>query len=358
MGEGAREAEKLGSGKREAGKEERQPSRRARVLVAIAIGAASVGLLLIYRLHSSRPSDFDQVWFGARAIWSGQNPYQLIGPGRAFHWDWPLYYPATALMLISPLALLPVAVARCVFVAGSAALLAYGLTRESWVRLPLFASCAFMVAVVAAQWSPLMTAVLCMPALAWVVSAKPNIGLALLAADPRARTLGAAALGAIVMIVASLVLLPSWPRDWIAITRAAPHFTIPLLHRGGFLLALVLLRWRRPEARLLAALAILPQNMVIYDTLPLFVIPRTFRQALVLATLNNAGFAAGLLLINPHPQSTSANYYSGDLLVACAYLPAMVIVLMRPNEGALPAWIERRVPWLRARSGSESLDIG
>src|SRR6185312_10208820 len=184
MGEGAREAEKLGSGKREAGKEERQPSRRARVLVAIAIGAASVGLLLIYRLHSSRPSDFDQVWFGARAIWSGQNPYELIGPGREFQWGWPLYYPATALVLMSPLALLPVALARCLFVGASAALLAYGVTRISWARLPLFGSCAFMVAAVAAQWSPLMTAALCMPALAWIVSAKPNIGFALFAADP------------------------------------------------------------------------------------------------------------------------------------------------------------------------------
>jgi len=353
MGEEGREA-----GKREAGKEERQPSRRARVLVALAIGVCSVGLLLVYRMHSARPSDFDQVWFGARAIWSGRNPYDLIGPGREFQWGWPLYYPATALVLMSPLALLPVALARCLFVGASAALLAYGVTRISWARLPLFGSCAFMVAAVAAQWSPLMTAALCMPALAWIVSAKPNIGFALFAADPSLKVIYRAALGTIVLALIGLLLLPSWPGNWMTITRAAPHFTVPLLHRGGFLLALVLLRWRRPEARLLAALAVLPQNMVIYATLPLFLIPRTFRQALLLAALNNLAFIVGLLLISPHPRSVAENYYAGDLLVALCYIPALVMVLMRPNEGSLPAWIVRAIPRVSAKGESESFRTG
>ena len=353
MGEEGREA-----GKREAGKEERQPSRRARVLVALAIGVCSVGFLLVYRMHSARPSDFDQVWFGARAIWSGRNPYDLIGPGREFQWGWPLYYPATALVLMSPLALLPVALARCLFVGASAALLAYGVTRISWVRLPLFGSCAFMVAAVAAQWSPLMTAALCMPALAWIVSAKPNIGFALFAADPSLKVIYRAALGTIVLALIGLWLLPSWPGNWMTITRAAPHFTVPLLHRGGFLLALVLLRWRRPEARLLAALAVLPQNMVIYATLPLFLIPRTFRQALLLAALNNLAFIVGLLLISPHPRSVAENYYAGDLLVALCYIPALVMVLMRPNEGSLPAWIVRAIPRVSAKGESESFRTG
>ena len=353
MGEEGREA-----GKREAGKEERQPSRRARVLVALAIGVCSVGLLLVYRMHSARPSDFDQVWFVARAIWSGRNPYDLIGPGREFQWGWPLYYPATALVLMSPLALLPVALARCLFVGASAALLAYGVTRISWVRLPLFGSCAFMVAAVAAQWSPLMTAALCMPALAWIVSAKPNIGFALFAADPSLKVIYRAALGTIVLALIALLLLPSWPGNWMTITRAAPHFTVPLLHRGGFLLALVLLRWRRPEARLLAALAVLPQNMVIYATLPLFLIPRTFRQALLLAALNNLAFIVGLLLISPHPRSVAENYYAGDLLVALCYIPALVMVLMRPNEGSLPAWIVRAIPRVSAKGESESFRTG
>jgi len=353
MGEEEREA-----GKRETGKEERQPSRRARVLVALAIGVCSVGFLLVYRMHSARPSDFDQVWFGARAIWSGRNPYDLIGPGREFQWGWPLYYPATALVLMSPLALLPVALARCLFVGASAALLAYGVTRISWARLPLFGSCAFMVAAVAAQWSPLMTAALCMPALAWIVSAKPNIGFALFAADPSLKVIYRAALGTIVLALIGLLLLPSWPGNWMTITRAAPHFTVPLLHRGGFLLALVLLRWRRPEARLLAALAVLPQNMVIYATLPLFLIPRTFRQALLLAALNNLAFIVGLLLISPHPRSVAENYYAGDLLVALCYIPALVMVLMRPNEGSLPAWIVRAIPRVSAKGESESFRTG
>ncbi|MGH7625986.1 MAG: hypothetical protein ACREOJ_11815 [Gemmatimonadaceae bacterium] len=319
----------------------------------------AVALLLVGRSLQSRPSDFDQVWFGARAIWSGQNPYELIGPGRALQWDWPLYYPATALILVSPLALLPLVLARAVFVGASTALLAYGVTRESWFRLTLFCSGAYGIAAMAAQWSPLLTAAICLPALAFVVPAKPNIGTAIIASNPTRATLRSATLGAIVLVAVSLILMPSWPMRWLATVRSGSGFLAPIGYRGGVLLLLGLLRWRRPEARLLIALAILPHNLVIYATLPLFVIPRTFGEMLAMTALNTLALICITLVVQLHaPSFVDNRYMAGDVLVALCYLPALFMVLMRPNEGALPAWIERRVPWLRARSGSESLDIG
>ena len=325
-----------------------QPSNRARLFVAIAIGAATTGYLVLGTMLQPGPRDFDQVWFGARALWAGKNPYDLVGPGRAFDWPWPLYYPVTALLVVSPLALLPVNLARLLFVGGSAALLSYGITRESWVRLPVFGSCAFALAVLAAQWSPLLTAILCFPALAWLVPVKPNVGLAVMAYEPTAFVLRLVLASTISLVLLGFILLPSWPRDWISVVRSAPHFTVPLRHWGGPILLLALLRWRRPEARLLAILSIIPQNMVIYATLPLFLIPRTFRQALVLTALNNAAFAFIVLIIGA-PQSTTENFYQGATLVALCYLPALILVLRRPNEGHVPAWIERSVTRIRSR---------
>lgn len=323
------------------------PSRRARLLVAAVIGAATVAYLVIGLSMHSGPRDFDQVWFGARALWTGRNPYDLVGPGRAFDWPWPLYYPATALLIVSPLALLPVDIARVIFVGGSATLLAYGVTRESWTRLPLFGSCAFALAVLAAQWSPLLTAILCLPALAYLVPVKPNIGLAVVAHEPTLAVVRRVVVSTMGLAIIGLILLPSWPGDWLAVVRSAPHFTIPISHLGGPLLLLALLRWRRPEARLLVALSVVPQNMVIYATLPLFLIPRTFREVLVMTALNNAAFVF-ILMVLGMPRSPAENYYNGDALVALCYLPCLIMVLRRPNEGDVPGWAERAIARIRA----------
>jgi len=50
------------------------PSRRARLLVAATIGAATIAYLLLSLSLQPGARDFDQVWFGSRALWMGQNP--------------------------------------------------------------------------------------------------------------------------------------------------------------------------------------------------------------------------------------------------------------------------------------------
>ncbi|HET7551214.1 MAG TPA: hypothetical protein VFK04_07985 [Gemmatimonadaceae bacterium] len=316
------------------------PSRRARISIALAIGAGSV-IVLVIRMHLMGGSaDFDQVWFGARALWTGQNPYDLVGPGRAFGWRWPLYYPATALIAVSPLAFFPVAVARALFVGISAALLAYGVTRESWARLPLFASGAFIVAVMAAQWSPLLTAAACLPTLSCIISAKPNIGLGVLAREPARGAIGYAAAGSLLLAAASFALLPSWPIDWLHAVRAGTGFAAPIAHSGGFLLLLAALRWRTPEGRLLLAMSLIPHNVTLYATLPLFLIPRTYRESLTLTILNGVA-ALVIMQVLPAPESASDLRRYGDVLVLLCYLPCLFTVLRRPNEGVLPEWIKR-----------------
>jgi hypothetical protein len=266
----------------------------------------------------------------------GGNPYALIGPGLQFDWPWPMFYPGTTLVVSMPLVILPELYAATVFVAVSAGLLAFAVTQDGWYRLPLFLSSAFIIAVRAAQWSPLMTAGLCVPALAWVVAAKPNMGIVLLAFSRSSKAVAIALVGGAMLAGLSLILLPGWPADWISNVRSAHQFTVPLTRWGGVLVLLALLRWRRPEARLIVALACMPQTAYWYEGLPLLLIPATYRESLTLSLLSAFGFLLERYLVGNQPNV--AFHDVGTLMVLFLYLPATIMVLRRPNAGEPPEW--------------------
>ena len=206
----------------------------------------------------THPGDFGLSWFGARSLMHGVNPYDLVGPGRPYNWPWPQVYPATAFVAAMPLAILPQLAATLVFVFVSCALLAYSVTEQGWERIPMFGSAAFIIAAGAAQWSPLFTAALGIPVLGLFFAAKPTIGLVLGAAgDPQLQKL--AVIGGMALTVASLILFPAWPRVWLAQLHYATQMAAPLARFGGIAILLALLRWRRPEARLILLLACVPQ---------------------------------------------------------------------------------------------------
>jgi hypothetical protein len=191
-------------------------------------------------------SDFDQVWAGAKALWEGKDPYVVVGPGREFGWNWPLYYPLPALVALAPLGLLPVIAARAVFASLSAGLLAWAVTRDGWNRLPVFISVSFLVNVELGQWSALYAAAFFLPALGAVAIAKPNFALPLMAGATRLRTVTWIVAGAIVLLIISQVIHPGWHEGWLTNLRTAPHFKPHVLRPLGFLLLLAALRWRRP----------------------------------------------------------------------------------------------------------------
>ena len=313
------------------------PTTRARISVAIGIALLSAALFFGERLREpGSHSDFGQAWFGARALFHGTNPYSLIGPGLQFDWPWPMFYPGTTLIISMPFVILPELYAATVFVAVSAGLLAFAVTKDGWYRLPLFLSSAFVIAVRAAQWSPLMTAALCIPALAWVIAAKPNFGIVLVAFSRSSKAVMIALAGCVLLAGLSLVLLPSWPADWISNIGSAHQFTIPLGRWGGALVLLALLRWRRPEARLLVAIACIPQTAYWYEALPLLLIPATFRESLTLSLLSALGFLMERYLVENQPNV--AFHDVGTLMVVFLYLPATIMVLRRPNTGEPPEW--------------------
>ena len=58
-----------------------------RLLLSVGIGVALGWKATQTAMSNAMPRDFDQVWFAARALLAGQNPYHLVGPGRTFPWE-------------------------------------------------------------------------------------------------------------------------------------------------------------------------------------------------------------------------------------------------------------------------------
>jgi hypothetical protein len=273
--------------------------------------------------------DFLAYWLGARQLLAGVNPYDVAPVAAPYHIREPLYYPLPTALAMLPLAPLPAVAAGVLFVALSSALLALGLTREGTARLPLFLSAPFLMAAALGQWAPLLVAGALLPGLGWTAALKPNIGLPMIVYRPTR----AAVAGGLLLALAGLLVMPSWPALWLRNVRALPGHPPPLLLFGGPVLALALLRWRRPEARLLLALACVPQMPLFADQLPLFLVPASLRQSLALALASGVAAALWIAGLQPgvHPSEPAAR-----LVVPLLYLPCLAMVLRRPNVGEAP----------------------
>jgi hypothetical protein len=306
-------------------------------IVALSCVTYVVG---VGRANSDFVSDFDQVWAGARALWEGKDPYQVVGPTGAFVWKWPLYYPLPALLIVAPLGLLPVLAARAIFSALSGFLLAWGITRDGWQRLPIFLSVSFLVSVELSQWSILYTAAFFIPALSVTGLAKPNLGAALGASARTNATLIYLAGGSIALFVLSELVQPGWHEPWLRNLREAPHFRPALLRPFGFLLVLAALKWRRPEARWLLALSLVPLPPTFYDQLLLAAVCLTARESLIFAVSTVVLFFY-VAANTPQPDYLSWGRVVGNGTVWFCYFPALVMVLRRANEGELPAVFHR-----------------
>lgn len=319
---------------------------RLRIAIALAVGLLCALVVVIGAEHALPVSDFDQCWVAARALLHGHNPYDAIGPGRAFEWRFPFFYPLPAALIAMPFAWFSVSITRALFISMSATLLAFAIIRRDYHRLLLFLSAGFCVSLLKSQWEPLLTAAALLPALSWVFVAKPTVGAALFVAFP-SRT---AVLGGIALVAVSLVVMPSWPANWIQMLHQETHMRTPLITPLGPLLLLGLLRWRRPEARLLVALACVPQTLILYMTVPLFLIPASLGESALLAALSWVAQATTFTMPHqpPHP-----SFYTDSawVIVMFLYVPCLVMVLRRRNEGEMPAlvgWLVARVSRRRA----------
>jgi hypothetical protein len=87
----------------------------------------------------------------------------------------------------------------------------------------------------------------------------------------------------------------------------------------------------------------------LYETVPLALVPRGWKEAALFTALTYAVF-----FLLPSPTGGSFAPFamaSGRLSTLLIYVPLTAMVLRRPNQGTLPAWLDRRValwpPWLK-----------
>ena len=328
---------------------------RARLTAALLSGLASFVLVLVFRqVAGQKTSDFDQLVVGMRQVLNGSTPYTLTPlPGL----EWPVYYPLPALLVALPLVGLPLELGQAVFCGISGALCGWALSKDGGAKLFAFATWSYVLTVSLGQWGLWLLATASLPALGWIAIAKPNIGLALAAGYAplwirgRAKIVNAAAIG--LLLVGSMALRPTWIGEWRAVLETpTPQLVTPIRILGGQLLLLGFLRWRLPEGRFLATLACVPQTLSSYDSLLLFLVVRTRKEALLLVACSLI-VTLYVARVGPAPTYAETVHRFAPARILLLYLPALALVLRRPNVGDAPAWLEHvtsRFPaWLAGR---------
>ena len=318
-------------------------STRARLLVAFAAAAWGGLLALAFMMRRGFYPDFLAFWYAARAFLHGLDPYAVTPSGAPYFVNDRFFYPFPSVLVVVPFAPFALPVAGALFFAASSGLLAFALSRDGYARLTLFLSFPYIMAASLGQWAPLIMAAVLLPGLGFLAVCKPNIGVALALARPtRAAVYGGAA-----VLVASLAFDVHWPMKWIANLRTMQGHPPPLFTLAGIALIIALVRWRREDARLVLAMAAVPQLPMFADQLPLMLVARTRVEGMVLALLGHIGGVLWIKTQTPgaHPSANAAIW-----VLAFAYYPALVLVLRRPNEGSVRDWLGRLSFRAEARS--------
>ncbi|MGE5749726.1 MAG: hypothetical protein ACM31F_07185 [Gemmatimonas sp.] len=328
---------------------------RFRLLVAISIGgiAAAYCLSQMKTIQTGGADDFTWHWLGARALLKGQSPYKVVTAGGKYNLIAPYIYPLTTSIAAIPFsAFLPPPYAATLFIGLSTTLLAWGLIKDDYHRLPLFLSLPFAWSASSGQFAPIVAAAALIPALGWLAPIKPTIGLAAVAYRPSK----AAVIGSAAFLGVAFVFNPHWVSEWhdSLAHRVRDVYWAPVTVMGGPLLLLALFKWKRPEARMLVVLSLVPQLFLFYDQLLLWLVPKTWRESLLLSVLSwvalyfgNKGFGA-----NPSTQQVVSSYAMPMMFLL--FLPSLVMVLRRPNRGSLPTWLTA----IRSRSHDALQRIG
>jgi hypothetical protein len=263
-----------------------------RLLAALVVGGLVGAGCALYLLPFGHAADFTWALRGARDLWAGLDPYHnpLLSRENPYPYDNVLFYPVPALLIVLPLAWLPDPFAAGVFVGVSTTALAYAYPEYFLI----FLSAPFIVAVFYAQWSPLLTAATAMPALGFVLAAKPSIGAALWASRPSRQAL----VGIVAIGIVSLVVAPGWPSGWLENVRQGRHVS-PIVQFPPIVLGCALALARRTDRRIwtLLLLAMVPQFAgSLYDHLPIYTLMRNRRQLLILAISSWIGLGVAVWL--------------------------------------------------------------
>jgi hypothetical protein len=288
--------------------------------------------LLLYAWMPDRDSDFDLLYYAAAHLVRGENPYPLAT--QSFP------YPLPAVLLAVPFTAIPLGLARPIFdvLVGWAFVYALWRYRGPYALLALVSG-AYLFAMGNGQTTPLMVAASLVPTLGFLLAVKPNTSASLLIARPS----WIAVLGVSLFLVLSLVVLPSWPRDWwMTLPLENRELVPPVLRPFGFVLLLAALRWRLPEGRLILASALIPQTTLPYELVSLALIPTNRLEMVIFVAGSWIAVAAARLRLG---HSMGEWIATGWPVTLCAvYLPMLYLVLRRSSRSGPRIEKERRRP--------------
>jgi hypothetical protein len=283
------------------------------------VAAVRVGLYLWAQESTSFTTDFDQLYHSGVILRDGDNPYRSPPP----HLRYPFYYPLPAVLVAMPFTALPIALARPAFDIVVGWIFAYALWRQAPYALLALFSGAYLFAMRAGQTTPMVVAASLIPTLGFLLTVKSNTGLACLIARPSRQAI----IGGLAVVALSVILLPSWPLDWWAAIQQSQHIRSPILRPFGWLLLLAAFRWRTSGGRLLLALAVIPQNTLPHELVPLVLIPGN---AVEMAVYVVGSWVAVALTSAAMERATSLSGLVTDVwfaLLLSVYLPALYMVL-------------------------------
>lgn len=287
-------------------------------------------------------ADYTWYWRAARAVLDGFSPYAVVRPAGPYPFDAGFNYPMTTAMMVVPLANLSPAAGSGILMGAGTFLLAFGITRDGYSRLPIFGSIPYFVCLESVQLAPMIAAASLIPAVSWLSTMKPNIGLAAVAYNPAFKVF---ALNVLVLLL-SVALFPHWPSEWMDMVRhrTPGNYGSPLFLPGGFLLLAALLKWKRPEARLFVVMSIVPQSLLFTDQLMLWLVPRTKNESMLLSILSLPAMFIGAARVGAHASVAAYTRSMGPAILFLLYAPCLIMILRRKNEGPAVEWPSFGVP--------------
>lgn len=336
----------------------------ARIVIAATVGVLAA-LIAAHDLWGDGPNalghDYTLHWWASRALLAGKSPYDVINAiSPAYPYCSGYLYWLPAAVFLAPFAALSVTQAMSIFTGISTSIFTFAITKDGYSRLPALLSAPIVYATLGGQVTPLVVGAMLLPALQWLTPMKFTLGFAGALYQPTCRAFIRYVVAFSVPVVLSVIVWPWWPAAWVRELSdvAGVYYDVPIRVIGGALVLLAVVKWRRPEARLLLVMACLPQTMFNYDQLPLVLVPATLRESLVFALLTHLPATLVRWWYGPYiADRADLFHHYAPFIVGCYYIPALVMVLRRPNEGAVPAWLDRfahRLPsWLRGQSVSE-----
>ena len=296
-------------------------SMRLRIFISVLLACASGFFcwFLLDHFHQGA-ADFNWSINAARDLLARRDPYSHTGGA--------IPYPLTAVLLAIPFAWLPATVAGGAFFGLSTGLLAFGLTREGYLRLLIFLAYPYWAAMITAQWTPLIMAAAFFPLALPVTMAKPQVGLPIALANLTRRGLVACILFAAVTLLA----MPAWPAHWLPQLKGYQHY-FPIVVLPGPLLLLALVAYRERDGQFLFLSSIMPQRWF-YDAFTLWLIPKSRRELVYTVGIS---WVLGVLRWYRGPRNMQQ---VGRWTVLLVYMPMLAVVLLRQRrsrrQGAQP----------------------